>query len=275
MTLRLARAEWYKVVRRPAFYVLLAILAAGVAIFGYVTPFLFLRRAPGLDRGNYESMLTDLLPQQLAAASLTGLADWGAAVALVVGALVAGSEYGWRTLPTLLLHAPGRGAVVGAQLLVTGGVAAAFALVAILTAAASSVLLGLATAAPMTAPAVFEIAGAVATGALMLTMWLWVGVTLAHLARSPTTSVGVGLVYLLVVEGLVQAVPAAGSRLSSAGRWLPGVNSKALPGLFGELAVGGASRTGIDPPVALLVVAGHAMLFAAIAIGWFRRREPT
>ncbi len=111
------RAELFKLVRRPAAWTLLAAAAVLSQVFGYLIPYL---SYAGGDSGPMEgasgdSILASTLPDQLVANTLGGFPVFAGALALVFGALVFGSEYGWGTVKTLLTQRPGRGAVLGGQ----------------------------------------------------------------------------------------------------------------------------------------------------------------
>ena len=71
---------------------------------------------PAADRDRWRrlrrQLLASTLPDQLVANMLGGFPVFAGALALVFGALVFGSEYGWGTVKTLLTQRPGRGAVL-------------------------------------------------------------------------------------------------------------------------------------------------------------------
>jgi hypothetical protein len=55
--------------------------------------------------GDPGQILADVLPGRLVPNTLGGFPMFAGAIALIVGALVAGSEYGWGTLKTIVVSA--------------------------------------------------------------------------------------------------------------------------------------------------------------------------
>ena len=110
------RAELFKLVRRPAAWTLLAAAAVLSQVFGYLIPYLSYAGGTAPDRWRAprrDSILASTLPDQIVANTLGGFPVFAGALALVFGALVFGSEYGWGTVKTLLTQRPGRIAVLG------------------------------------------------------------------------------------------------------------------------------------------------------------------
>jgi ABC-2 type transport system permease protein len=91
-----ARAELYKLVRRPAAWTLLAAAALLSQVFGYLIPYLsFAGDGSGpIEGASKESILASTLPDQLVASTLGGFPVFAGALALVFGALVLGSTAG-------------------------------------------------------------------------------------------------------------------------------------------------------------------------------------
>jgi hypothetical protein len=107
------RAELTKQVRRPAYWLLLAVAVVLSLTFGYLVPYAGLSGvAPGAPNANRG--LAAMLPDAFVGSALGGLPVFVGALALIFGALVAGSEYGWETWKTVLAQGPSRFAVFGA-----------------------------------------------------------------------------------------------------------------------------------------------------------------
>ena len=97
------------------------------------------------------------------------------ALALVLGALMFGGEYGWGTVKTLLTQRPGRTSVLVGQLLALAtalvvGIAVLFA-----TGAASAAALAVAENQPLDWPGIPALAEGVGAGVLVLLMWVCSG----------------------------------------------------------------------------------------------------
>ena len=110
------RAELFKLVRRPAAWTLLAARRGAQPGVRLPDPVPVLRRRrSGRWRAPRAIILASTLPDQLVANTLGGFPVFAGALALVFGALVFGSEYGWGTVKTLLTQRPGAAAVLGGQ----------------------------------------------------------------------------------------------------------------------------------------------------------------
>src|ERR1700730_4777446 len=98
------KAEWRKNRFRPAFLVS-AGLIAGIVVLLYSAEW-YQATNPGGAR-DAVSILT-LYPDQFVNNIMGAGFPLGAAIAIVLGALIAGSEYSWGTMKTSLTHGPGR-----------------------------------------------------------------------------------------------------------------------------------------------------------------------
>ena len=113
------RAELLVLRKRASTWILLGIWATLALVFAYVVPY-----ATYLNNSSPES-LADVLPENLVGTLMGGFPFFGGVLALMLGVLTFGSEYGWGTLKTLFTQRPNRMHVFGAKLL-----ALAFALAA-------------------------------------------------------------------------------------------------------------------------------------------------
>ena len=114
------RAEMLKLVRWPAMWVLGVVLLVLAQVFGHLIPYVGYRSGGGSGFAAGQTatqLLTDVLPGRLVPNTLGGFPVFAGAIALTMGALVAGSEYGWGTLKTILTQRPGRGSVLAGKLL--------------------------------------------------------------------------------------------------------------------------------------------------------------
>src|SRR6202049_42516 len=98
------KAEWRKNRYRPAFLVSSGIVA-GITVLLYGVSW-YQALNPGTARQPV-SLLT-LYPDQFVNNVMGAGFPLGAAIAIVLGALIAGSEYSWGTMKTTLTQGPGR-----------------------------------------------------------------------------------------------------------------------------------------------------------------------
>src|SRR4029453_2373517 len=114
------RAEMLKLVKWPAIWGLAAVFPVLAQVFGYLTPYVGYRSGGGTGFAAGETpaqLLADVLPGRLVPNTLGGFPMFAGAIALIIGALVAASEYGWGTLKTILTQRPRRLSVLAAKLL--------------------------------------------------------------------------------------------------------------------------------------------------------------
>jgi ABC-type transport system involved in multi-copper enzyme maturation permease subunit len=102
--------------------------------------------------------------------------------------------------------------------------------------------------------------GTVVAGYLQLTLsvllWGVVGLFVGMLTKSSGIAIGIGIGYLMLLEGL------AGMLLESAAKWLPGE-------VFGAIASGGTADMGYA--TALIIGAGYAVAALAASVVMSRR----
>jgi ABC-type transport system involved in multi-copper enzyme maturation permease subunit len=250
-------------------------------IFGYLVPYLSYRSgdsdpAEGLSP---EQVLATTFPSELVPNTLGGFPVFAGALALVLGALVFGGEYGWGTVKTLFTQGPSRQAVVSGQLLALALAVGFGVLVMFGVGALTSMGIAAAENGPMDWPGLVDAGAGVAAGWLIMSMWAALGAVLGVVLRSVALPVGLGVVWVLGVENLVSAM--AGTVLEAlepVRDLLPGVNA-------GSLVSAVVPREIVDPPPgvtssvdggqALLTVACYLVACAAAAIWISHRRDVT
>jgi ABC-2 type transport system permease protein len=224
-------------------------------------------------------VLAGTLPGELVPTSLGGFPVFAGALALILGALATGSEYGWGTWQTALTQRPTRLAVYGGKLL---ALAASTLGIVLATFALNGTVAGVIATVESRAldyPSAAELAQGVGSGWLILGMWAGLGAVLGFAFRGVALPIGLGVVWVLGVENLVSAV--AGSLLTSLQPLrdlLPGVNAGSL---VWSLAPGGGSTGEAPPGVSDAVTGGRATLalvlyvaaFAVAGAALLRRRD--
>lgn len=266
--LHAARAELFKLVRRPAAWVLLATATILNQVFAYLVPYLSYRGGGGSDMmagATPQQMLTSTLPEQLVVNTIGGFPVFAGALALVLGALMFGGEYALGTVKALFTQRPGRVAVLVGQFLaltvaVVVGAGALFA-----TGALTSVGIAMAENQSTAFPGPVDLLTGFGAGALILLMWASLGAVLGTLLRSLALPLGLGVVWVLGIENLVSAM--AGSVLSALQPLRdvpPGVNAGSLVS-----AVVPDALVEAPPGVTASVTGGRALITVAayVAVG--------
>lgn len=218
-------AELMKLGKRPATWVLAGVWLTMLVFFAYLLPYLTTEELPA---GQAEQSMADTLPAGLVGNAVAGYALFGGTLALILGALVAGSEYGWGTVKTVLTQGPGRLTVFGGML---AGLAVAMLGMVLLTfvvSAGASAVVASIESAPMDWPDALDIVQGIGSGWLLLGMWCLFGVLLGMATRGTAMAIGLGLVWVLVVEGLIRASATALDFLDVVQKALPGVNGGSL-----------------------------------------------
>jgi ABC-2 type transport system permease protein len=272
-------AELLAIRKRASTWILLGIWSALALFFSYVLP--YVTYLNGSD-GPLEEPLADLLPQRLAANVIGGFPFFGGVFALMLGVLALGSEYGWGTLKTLLTQRPGRLRVFAAKLVALGVALVPFVVAVFVLGAAASGAIAWREGAAVDWPSGWLLARAFAAGWLVLAVWGALGVMLGVLTRGTALAIGVGILYALVIEGLISALAGEVGLLEPLVELFLRANAYSLvaglgvsagdaagngPGAFSGPFVGGGQ--------ALVVLAAYLAGFVLVAGTVLRHRDVT
>lgn len=267
------RAELLVLRKRASSWILLGIWVTLALVFAYVVPYAQYLNRPSPDG------LADVLPENLVGTLMGGFPFFGGVLALMLGVLTFGSEYGWGTLKTLFTQHPGRLHVFGAKLLALAATLVAFVLVVFALGSLASYAIAVREGAEVSWPSTWLLLRGLAAGWLILAVWAAFGVLLAVLFRGTALAVGVGILYALVIEGLLGALATQVSLLdplvelfvrASGYSLVVGLGASAEdagdrgPGSFSGPFVGGEQ--------ALLVLVSYLAVFVLVA-GWCLRRR--
>jgi len=205
------RAELLVMRRRPAVWALILAMPVNVLIGSYLTSYVsYLTAGPGSVTGTTAAqVLPYLLPGQYLANILSGFAIYngvyGPAVFFLLGALVAGTDWGRHTIATALLAGPRRlQARIGQDLAVLLTAAAAVTVTFLLAAAATMALTaGLAGSAPplyTVFPPAAHIATTAAAALAVALACTAIGLALGTILRSATMAAGVVLLWAVIIQ---------------------------------------------------------------------------
>lgn len=260
-----AIAEWLKFRKRPANWVLALLLVATLLVFTYVLSYLIFTHPPrgfNTEGGPPPSVLKRLtFPENLPSSVLNDLGGLGIAIVLIMGALSAGSQYSWLTWQTILVQRPGRLEVILGKLLLLFVVTFLLVLVLFGLAALTSFVIVQIDGGTSSFPQPPELTKAIGAAWLILATWTVFGVALAVLFRGVAGSIGAGLTYFFVVEGLVAGLLRDVTGVKEVLKFLPGVNGTAIVRAFSSsvpirgnpTALVGSGRGAITLAVYLLV----------------------
>jgi ABC-type transport system involved in multi-copper enzyme maturation permease subunit len=263
--------EIFQMRHRVSTWVLLAIWGTTALFFNYVLPYLTDEVGAG--------GLAPLLPEQFVATMIGGFPFYGGAITLMLGVLTVGSEFGWGTWKTLFTQRPGRAQVFASKMAALGVVLVPFALLVFVIGAGASAFVAWREGAAIVWPDVQSILEAMMAGWLILAVWAAVGVLLAIVTRGTSLAIGVGLLYSLVIEGLVSNFATRISWLEPVINLFLRANAYSLVrplGGFAEAAGEGPGAFGgpyVDVTQALVVLVGYGAALLGFSAWLLRRRD--
>ena len=271
-------AELLVVRKRPSTWILLGIWSALAVLFAYVIPYVEYLNGSGPGPRSLEQ----LLPAQLAGNLVEGFPFFGGVIALMLGVLGLGSEYGWGTLKTLFIQREGRLRVFGAKLLALGAVLVPFVLSVFALGAGASYVIALREGSAVDWPSAWLVVRAMGAGWLILAVWASFGLLLAAVSRGTSLAIGVGILYALVIEGLISAFADAVDFLEPVTEFFLRANAYSLVkglGLSVSEAAGNGPGAFSGPYVgtrqALFVLVAYMVAFLAVSGLLLRRRDVT
>ena len=261
--IRIVNAELLLLAKRASTWILLAIWAALALTFAYVVPYVQYTNDPS------RTSLSDLLPESLVGTLMAGFPFFGGVLALMLGVLTVGSEYGWGTLKTLF----------GAKLIAGSAALALFVLVAYALGAMASWAIAASEGADAAWPSAWLLARGLAGGWLIFAAWAALGMLLAIVTRGTALATGIGILYAFVVEGLLSALAGEISLLDGLVEFFLRANGYSLVAVLGVSAEdvsdrgpGSFSGPFVAGGQALLILAAYTAVFV-VAAGWLLRRR--
>lgn len=271
------RAELLRLRRWPAIWVVIGAGQALTLSFGYVFNYVAYKTGDesfAEDGATSAQLLAELMPSAIPEVIISGLPMFGGALAMVIGALVAGNGFGWGTWKTVFTQGPSRGAAVGGSLAAVTVFVFAMMTATLVLCTGVSVTIAASEGQSITMPAAGDLARSFGAGFLVLEMWALLGFLVGVLAKGPALAVGLGLVWSLVVENLLRGVGGLLSGVEAVTDALPGTAGGSLAGAI----IGGPNGTpgvidAISGERALTTVAAYVLVAAVAAVVVMRRRD--
>jgi len=274
------RAELLRLRKWPTVWVLAGVWLALNLTFAYV--FNYIAYTTG--SGNFgtgeatDGLLADLMPEAIPRIYTGGLPMFGGAIMMILGALAAGSGFGWGTWKTVLTQGPSRLVAFAGTLVALSVVVVAIIAGQLVLDFGASALIATVESQTLVWPDIGELAQSVGGGLLISAMWAAAGVLIGVLTRSPALAVGLGLVWSLVVENLLRGVANLITELEYVTNVLPGTAAGSMAGALGATAEG----DGDGAPGVLTVLTGaesatvltaYLVVFVVAAAFTMRRRD--
>ncbi|MFE3321037.1 ABC transporter permease [Nocardia sp. NPDC059195] len=274
------RAEAVRLSRWPAFWIVLGTWILLNLTFAYL--FNYLAYTSGENGAMSDGLPRDVLLGQLMPAAVPevftqGMSMFGGALVLILGALAVGSGYGWGTWKTVFTQGPSRAAAVAGLLLTLLGVVIALVLVAFAVDVGIATVIAASESQPITMPSLDDSLVGIITGTAILGMWTLAGALIGAIARGPALAVGLGLVWVLVVENLLRGVAGIFGPIEAVTNVLPGTAAGSLAGAM--RTVEGPANPGVLDILtrgeSFALLAAYVTAFAGGTIWLMTRRDLT
>jgi len=271
------KAELLRLRKWPAVWVVLGAWTFLGLMFGYAFNYVGYKTGSGpsmKDGGTRAQLLADVLPHNVPSVLVQGMPMFGAALAMVLGALAAGNGFGWGTWKTVFTQGPSRSTVIGGSLVAVTTFIVGLVLFTLVLFLGVSTGLAAIEHQSLAWPAISALAKSFGGGLLVLEMWALIGYAVGIIAKGPALAIGLGLVWVLVIENLLRSVASLLSPVEQLIRILPGTSGGSL--------VGAIIGTGSDTPGvvrviggerALITVAAYVVVVAVTVFAVVRRRD--
>lgn len=271
------KAEALRLRKWPAFWILLGTWILLNLTFAYLFNYLAYtsgesgRMSNGLPK---EALLHQMLPAAVPEVFTQGMAMFGGALMLVLGALTTGSGYGWGTWKTVFTQGPSRISAVGGVLVSLFAVVVGLVLTAFVVDTGVAALIGATQSQALTLPSLHQSVLGILTGIVILGMWTLAGALIGTIARGPALAVGLGLVWVLVVENLLRGVAAIFSPIAVITDHLPGTAAGSMAGAMRTVGAGTPGVLDIlSRTESLIMLGSYIALFVAGTMWLMRRRD--
>ncbi|MFJ4656455.1 ABC transporter permease subunit [Nocardia sp. NPDC088792] len=272
------RAELLRLRKWPAFWIVLGTWILLNLTFAYLFNYLAYTTGSSTRMSDGQPkavLLQQMLPAAVPEVYTQGMAMFGGALMLVLGALAVGSGYGWGTWKTVLTQGPSRSAAVGAVVLSLALTVVALVVTAFVVDTGVAAVIAATQGQSLALPSAGRILLGIVSGTAILGMWTLAGGLVGAIARGPALAVGLGLVWVLVVENLLRGVAEVFSPIKAITDHLPGTAAGSLAGSL--RTVSGEATPGVlhilSRGESLLWLAGYAILFAAGTVWLIHRRD--
>ncbi|HQX34954.1 MAG TPA: ABC transporter permease [Microbacteriaceae bacterium] len=271
------RSEVTKVLTTSTWWILAVVLVVYVGSTAGGLSWLFGALQTGALPADVTTGAPPVAPGTLAPTMYSVASSIGYVFPLLIGTLMATSEFRHQTLTPTFLATPRRGVALGGKLAAALLIGALYALVAIIAVVVPSALvfasLGIDTGLG-TADTWWFLARAFAA----LILWALIGVGLGALIRNQVAAIVIVLAFTQVIEPILRIVGSFVEWINTLTRFLPGAASDALVGKSFSSSLGGvtaADSGALEWWQGGLVLLGFAIIFAVLGQLFSWRRDVT
>ena len=270
------RAELLVLRKWPAAWGLLLVTPLLILCSGYVANFigyLTLTPADYLTWGTPGQNLPSLLPSQFNIIAVNQFTFSGTAPFIILGAVMAGGDWGRGTIATALLQRPGRARTFAGQafalaVAVTASVLASFAVAAAASLAVLAAESKSATPYAAAMPPALVIAESAGAALLVALTYAMLGLFLGTVCRSGAGAIAAGLLWTLIVESTLYNLASQYPQgiLRTISDLTPGAAATVVTGLFGSSGGGAGSSVYLATGTTEAIWTLAAYLAAALAL---------
>lgn len=271
-------AELLKLYKRPANWMLTVLLFVCVVIFGYFFNYQIMiglraQGGQGSSSQGADVLQQGLVPQGVPFTILSQAATFGGAVIIIIAALAIGSEYSRGTLKIILTQRLERPRVLAGAMSALGVLFLVLSIAMLVVGSLSSYIVAELEGVSPDWPTVGQWARALGATWLVLCTWGSLSIFLATLFRGTTVAIGLGLIYVLVIEDLLRSSQLQSEAYSSFVNALPGQNASNLIDAFAADIFAGGGPPGADPLGATLILSIYIVGFLVLSLLLFWRRD--
>ena len=279
--------ELLKLRKRWSVWICIGILIVILLAFGYLIQyFVFTFTSPATSGPNapppgslsYKVLKQSLYPLHFVQNTIQGGTQLGGVLAMIIGVLSQGSEYGWGTLKTVFTQRPRRLEWLSAKLIAVVLTMLLMSLLLLGVAALTSLALALVDGADRTWPSAATIGKGILATWLIYCFWALFGFGLATLFRQSALAIGLGLAYALVIEALIFGLLGAfvGDPVRRIQQWFPLANAGYLADSFGQaLRERGQAPPYADATHAVIMLLLYTAAFVVMSAVLLKRRDVT
>jgi ABC-2 type transport system permease protein len=263
-------AEFRKVRQRPALLVSVLVIVGIIALV-YVVSYIQALNPTAGQRGPVS--LDSLYPAAFVTNVISIVPVLVGAIAVVLGALSVGTEFQWGTIKTQLIQGPGRLTSLSAKFVMIATWMALLTIAFYGAAAAGSLGVALLQNHSITWPVASVIGKAFAATWLIATCYAMLGAGLAFAFRQSAAALGVGLVYVVVIQTILVGV--LNSFFGGNYKWITKLFDSQNAGSLTDSFLGTASAKAalVGPTQAVLVLLAYVAIFAMVSGILARRRD--
>lgn len=270
-------AELMLLKKRVSVYILLGFWLLLTVGFAYILPYYAYKENLKFREHGGAILLSNLLPQHLVTTMLPGFPFFGGVFVLILAVLAFGSEYNWGTLTTVFCQRDSRLRIFFSKLAAVAIAIVPFVVFVFLLGYIASALIAWHEGLSMALPSLWDLVRALAAGWFIMAVWASFGVVIAIISRGTALAIGLGIIYGLVLEGIIASFANQITLLDYISKAFLRTNSYSLIAPLGAIGAGEGPGSFSGGTVSALqagtVLGIEVVVFVAVAAFLLRRRD--